>query len=310
MAVRTESDNSKPWARLRQIGRVASVDCVHTCEDVDGHGTGRFGVGGRVVSSVGSRGTKLASSKRRCNLGSAIVAFQMTRQSRYGLRGVRVGEASNPGPQSTRIDSDEEPLFPGRFSPWCHYDSAGSVPIPGTPPCAANDSTVVSVDLKSGEEEDGFVSVVSPRRSRRGGGHKVTSTIVFPFQTNRFAVFDVEIARNDRPLHESKFDTVRVGSRHQEGPRQRRRLVLMSSGTVATAIDFDGRFQRVRLAMQERQVEAVPVADQGHSTSDGHSEASVRGHVDATELRTAALRAAFATLDSNILPDLWSAPLS
>ena len=44
-------------------------------------------------------------------------AFEVTRQSRYGLRGVRVGEASNPGPLSTRIDSDEEPIFPGRFGP-------------------------------------------------------------------------------------------------------------------------------------------------------------------------------------------------
>ena len=73
------------------------------------------------------------------------------------------------------------------------------MPIPGTPPGAANDFTVASADLQSGEEQDGFVSVFP-----RGGvdvveGHRVTSTTVFPFQANRFAVFDVEIVRNDRP---------------------------------------------------------------------------------------------------------------
>ena len=101
MATRTESDNSELRRErddlrkiaqrnveasgrgcgrphnfdYRSLGRVASVDHVHICEDVDGHGTRRFGVGGRVVSSVGSRGgrTKLASAKRRCNPGSAIV---------------------------------------------------------------------------------------------------------------------------------------------------------------------------------------------------------------------------------------------
>ena len=278
------------------------MDHVYICQDVDGHGAGRLGVGGRVVSSVGSRGDEVGQREEEVQPWVSDRAFEVTRQSRYGLRGVRVSEASNPGPQSTRIDSDEELILPGRFSPWCHGDSAESVPIPGTPPGAANDSTVAEIDLKSGDEQDGFVSV-SQRRSRRGGGHSATSTTVFPFQANRFAVFDAESM--------SQSDTVSVGSRHQEGPRQRRRLVLMSSGTVATAIDspdsHEERFQRVRRAVQERPVEAVPVADQeGHSASEDHdSEASVRGHVDATEpLRTAALRAAFATLDSIILPDL------
>ena len=83
--------------------------------------------------------------------------------------------------------------------------------------------------------------------------------------------------------------------------------MLVSSGTVATAIDspasHDWRFQRVRRAIP---VEAFPGANQhGHSASEDHSEVSVEGHVDATEpLRTAALWAAFATLDSIILPDL------
>ena len=54
-------------------------------------------------------------SDRRC---------EVNQQSRYGLRGVRIGEASNPGPQSTSIDSDEEPILPGRFRPWSHSDSA------------------------------------------------------------------------------------------------------------------------------------------------------------------------------------------
>ena len=64
------------------------------------------------------------------------------------------------------------------------------------------------------------------------------------------------------------------------------------------------RFQRVRRAMQRRPVDAVPAANQhGHSASEDHSEASVGGHVDATEpLRTALV--AFASLDSFILPNL------
>ena len=170
------------------------------------------------------------------------------------------------------------------------------MPIPGTPPGAANDSTVASVDVNSGEEQDGFVSVVSLRRSRRSGGHRVTSTTVFPIQVNRFAAFDAEFARNDRLEHESESDTVSVRSRHHEGPRQRRSFVLLSSGTLATAIDspdsHDKRFQRVRRAMQER-LEALTAADQhDHSASEDHSEASVQGHVDATEPLRMALRVA------------------
>ena len=239
------------------------MDHVHICEDVDGHGARRFGVGGRVVSSVCSRGDEVGQREEEVQQPwVSDRAFEVTRQSRYGLRGVRVGEASNPGPISTRIDSDEEPIFPGRFSPWCHCDSAESVAIPGTPPGAAN----VSVDVQSGEEQDGFVSVVSSRRIRRGGGDRVTPTTVFPIQANRFAVFDAEIARNDRLEDDSESDTVSVGARHQDGPRQRRRLVLMSSGTVATAIDspdsHEERFQRVRRAMQRRPVDAVPAANQ------------------------------------------------
>ena len=61
-----------------------------------------------------------------------------------------VGEASNPGPQSS---SDEEPIFPGRFRPW----SAESVPVPGTPPNVM-DMTVADTDEESGvHEADGFV---------------------------------------------------------------------------------------------------------------------------------------------------------
>ena len=89
---------------------------------------------------------------------------------------------------------------------------------------------------------------------------------MFPIQANQFAAFDAEFDRNDRLEHESESDTVSVGLRHQEGPRQRRRLVFMSSGTVATVIDspdsHDERLQRVRRAMQERPVEAVPAANQ------------------------------------------------
>ena len=173
----------------------------------------------------------------RCNPGSAIVHS-------YGLRGVRVGEASHPGPQSTRIDSDDEPIFPGRFSPWCHCDSAEFVPIPATPPGAANDSTVASVDVQSGEEQDGFVSVVSPRRSRRGGGDRVTSTTVFPIQANQFAVFDTEIARNDRLEHESESDTLSVWGGGTRRVHVRVASSCLSSGTVATAIDSPAAMMR------------------------------------------------------------------
>ena len=75
---------------------------------------------------------------------------EVTRQSRYRLRGVRVGEASNPGPQSTRIVSEDEPILPGRFSPRRHGDSAEPVLIPGSP-------------------LDGFESF-APQRSRTRGG--------------------------------------------------------------------------------------------------------------------------------------------
>ena len=55
---------------------------------------------------------------------------------------------------------------------------------------------------------------------------------------------------------ESESDTDSVGSRPPEARSQRRRLVLMSSRTVATAMDFpdshEERFQRVRRAMQTR----------------------------------------------------------
>ena len=84
----------------------------------------------------------------------------------------------------------------------------------------------------------------------------------------------------------------------------------MSSRTVATAIhspnSHEERFQRVGRATQERPVEAVPVAgDGGHCASEDHgSHASVRCHLEATEpLRPAALRAAFVTLDTIVLPD-------
>ena len=198
------------------------------------------------------------------------------------------------GPQSTRIDSDDGRSSPGRFSPWCHRDSAESVPTPATPLGAPNDSTVGFSRCVVMRGARWFRSCRFPEEEStwwRGQGHTNDSV--------RFAAF-ANIARNDRLEHESESDTLSVGARHQGGPRQRRRLVLMSSGTVATAIDspdsHDERFQRVRRAMS--QINMV------HSASEDHSEASVEGHVDATEpLRTATLRVAFATLDSIVLPD-------
>ena len=83
-------------AQTPQFGRVASVDDVYICEDVDGHVTGRFGVGGRVVSSVGCKGDEVGQLEEEVQPWVSDRAFEVTRQSRYGLRGVRVGEASKP----------------------------------------------------------------------------------------------------------------------------------------------------------------------------------------------------------------------
>ena len=102
---------------------------VHICQDGDGRVAGRRGPGCRVVSrrvEAGERKEEMhpTTGDRRCEL---------TRQSRYRLRGARVGEASNPGPESTRIISEDEPILPGRFSLRRHGDSAESVLIPGSP---------------------------------------------------------------------------------------------------------------------------------------------------------------------------------
>ena len=181
--------------------------------------------GGRVVSPVGSRRDEVGQREEEVQRDRP---FEVTRHSRYGLRGVRVGDPFNPGPQSTRIDSNEEAILPDRSSPWCHGDSAECVPIPGK-------STVADTDLESG---CGFVSVVSQRRSRRGGRHRATSTTVFPFQANRFAVFDAEIgARNDhRQAHEESesdwFEAPGGSTSEGEGScschpaQQRRQLIL------------------------------------------------------------------------------------
>ena len=85
-------------------------------------------------------------------------------------------------------------------------------------------------------------------------------------------------------------------------------LVLMSSGTVATAIgssdSHEERFQRVWRAMQERPVEAVPVADvTAQARITILKPACEVMWMQRSLLRTAAFRAANATLDSIILPD-------
>ena len=94
---------------------------------------------------------------------------EVTRQSGCGLRGVRVGEASNPGTQSTRIDTMRIRFSQAR-SVRGHGDSAESVPIPGAPPDVVIDMTVADTDDESAvQEQDGFVSVVSQRSRRHGG---------------------------------------------------------------------------------------------------------------------------------------------
>ena len=107
------------------------MDHVHICQDGDGRGAGRRGPGCRVVSAVGSRRVEAGECKEEMQPTIGDRRCEVTRQSRYRLRGVRVGEASNPGPQSTRIVSEVEPILPGRFSPRRHGDSAESVLIPG-----------------------------------------------------------------------------------------------------------------------------------------------------------------------------------
>ena len=79
------------------------------------------------------------------------------------LRGVRVGEASNPGPQSTRIVSEDEPILAGRSSPRRHGDSDESVLIPGF-------------------SLDGFESVAPQRSRRRGGLPNAPLEAVHPIQ--------------------------------------------------------------------------------------------------------------------------------
>ena len=72
-------------------------------------------------------------------------------------------EAPNPGPQSTRLVNEDEPILPGRFSPRRHGDSAESVLIPGSP-------------------LDGFESVAPERSRRRGGLPNGPSEAVHPIQ--------------------------------------------------------------------------------------------------------------------------------
>ena len=83
---------------------------------------------------------------------------------------------------------------------------------------------------------------------------------------------------------EPQSDTDSVGSRHAEPRSQRRRLVLMSSRTVATAIDspdsHEERFHRVRRAMQARPAveaqEAVRVEDEYSASEEHSSQASAK----------------------------------
>ena len=53
-----------------------------------------------VVSSHQRRGQQEEVHRRR------IAEWTVTRDSQYGLRGVRIGEASNPGPPGNRIRPD------------------------------------------------------------------------------------------------------------------------------------------------------------------------------------------------------------
>ena len=134
-----------------------------SAQDGDGRGAGRRGPGCRVVSAVGSRRVEAGECKEEMQPTIGDHRCEVTRQSRYGLRGVRVGEASNPGPQSTRIVSEDEPILTGRFSPRRHGDSAESVFIPGSP-------------------LDGFESVALQRSRRRGGLPNAPLEAVHPIQ--------------------------------------------------------------------------------------------------------------------------------
>ena len=66
------------------------MDHVHICEDVDGHGTRRFGAGGRVVSSVGRRGDEVGQCEEEVQPWVSDRAFEVTRIARcQGRRGVQ-----------------------------------------------------------------------------------------------------------------------------------------------------------------------------------------------------------------------------
>ena len=65
--------------------------------------------------------------------GTSLALFHIGRQSRYGLRGVRVGEAFHPGPRGARESTDDElPLVRDRnVIPRCAWarDVTGSVAV-------------------------------------------------------------------------------------------------------------------------------------------------------------------------------------
>ena len=112
---------------------------------------------------------------------------EVTRQSRYRLRGVRVGEASNPGQQSTRIVTEDEPILPGRFSPRRHGDSAESVLIPGSP-------------------LDGFEPAAPQRSRRRGGLPNAPLEAVHPIQV---AAACQNQCRGRQPVIDKAFQATR-----------------------------------------------------------------------------------------------------
>ena len=207
--------------------------------------------------------------------------------------------------QSTRIDSDEEPIdFPKPIQ------SVVIVTVPNLWQFQAHHQVQRMIprlfQLMCSQVRSRMVSFLSfPQRGFdvvEGQGH---ANDCVSHSSQSICCIDAEIARSDQLEDDSESDTMSVGARHQDGPRQRHRFVLMSSGTVATAIDspdsHEERFQRVRRAMQRRPVDPVQAAAQARIILKQALEVmwmqrslSGRRHCGV----------AFASLDSIILPNL------
>ena len=129
---------------------------------IDGHGAGRSRPCCRVVCTVSNWRDEVGQCQAEVQSRICTRCFEKNRQSRYGLRGVRVGEASNPGPQSSSDGNRFSQTVSARGAPNpCRFQAHLPTWL---------DMTVADTDEESGvHEADGFVPVSSQRIRRRGG---------------------------------------------------------------------------------------------------------------------------------------------